>query len=75
MAGEIEILSKKELQQLCGATHTRKQREALKAMGIPFITRPNGCPVVERSHARKMLGNSAANDEGMTIKWSGAKHG
>lgn len=70
----IETLSRDELREICGAVRHDKQCEALRKMGIPYLSRPDGSPVVDRAHVRKLLGGKPANDESPTMNLD-ALHG
>lgn len=59
----IETLSRDELREICGAVRHDKQCEALRKMGIPYLPRPDGSPVVDRAHVRKLLGGRPEKQE------------
>lgn len=45
----IDVLRKKELQELSGATQRRKLVRWLEELGVKHIPDANGWPIVERS--------------------------
>ena len=48
-------LTKQELKQLTGKTQFKAQNRALAQMGIQYVNRPDGSPVVMRQTLDKLL--------------------
>lgn len=49
------FLTADELEQLTGRVRPAAQARALMQMGIPFLRRPNGAPVVTRAAVEGLL--------------------
>lgn len=62
MTESLFILSHDELLALTGKRHKSTQVAALRAMGIKFILRPDGFPVVSHRHLDSLLGAPNRNE-------------
>lgn len=50
------FLDKEEIELLTGEKDRSKQAPALRALGIEFIKRPDGFPIVSRNYIENTLG-------------------
>jgi hypothetical protein len=50
------ILSEREIEQITGRRRRRAQARALAMMGISYRLRPDGFPIVARSHWEQVMG-------------------
>lgn len=57
------VLSREELREVTGCAQRAMQRQNLDAMGIPYVIRSDGWPVVDRRAYDKAMGIEAANDD------------
>lgn len=57
------VLSKEEMQELTGCQQRASQRRELDAMGVPYVVRADGWPVVDRKAYYRAMGLEAANDD------------
>ncbi|RAW05938.1 DUF4224 domain-containing protein [Halomonas elongata] len=58
------VLSRKEVRELTGCAQRARQRQHLDAMGIPYVVRADGWPVIDRQAYHQAMGCEAANDAG-----------
>lgn len=56
------VLTREEVQELTGSNQRARQRQHLDAMGVPYVVRADGWPVVDRQAYAKAMGGEAANE-------------